>query len=221
MVYDGSTAPGRPALVRELGSVSIRKLAVGSMNNNTYLVTENGTGAAVLIDAAAQWPAIQTMIGESGSKVEAIVTTHRHADHTGALAEAVRDLGARTYAGGPDADHLPVPVDVPLQDGDILTVGGISLTIALLRGHTPGSVVLTYTDPGGHDHVFTGDTLFPGGVGATTHYGYQSFSQLVDDVDSRIFGRHDDAAWVYPGHGDDTTVGAERPHLAQWRDRGW
>ncbi len=221
MVYDGSTAPGRPALVRELHSVSIRKLAVGSMNNNAYLITDTSTRAAILIDAAADWQAIRTMVLDSGAQVGAIVTTHRHADHTGALAEAVRDLGARTYAGAPDAGHLPVSVDVPLSDGDSVDVGGLSLSVALLRGHTPGSVVLTYSDPTGHDHVFTGDTLFPGGVGATTHYDYQSFPQLVDDVERRILDRHDDAAWVYPGHGDDTTVGAERPHLAQWRDRGW
>lgn len=221
MVYDGSTTPGQPALVRELASVSIRKLAVGSMNNNAYLVTENATGAAVLIDAAAQWSVIEAMVQDAGATVGAIVTTHRHDDHTGALAEAARSLGARTYAGAPDADHLPVPVDVALHDGDTVEVGGISLSVALLRGHTPGSVVLTYSDPDGHDHVFTGDTLFPGGVGATTHYGYQSFEQLVDDVEDRIFGRHDDAAWVYPGHGDDTTVGAERPHLPEWRNRGW
>lgn len=221
MDYDGCTAPGQHALVRELASVSIRKLAVGSMNNNAYLITENATGAAVLIDAAAQWSVIETMVQDAGAQVGAIVTTHRHADHTGALTEAVRDLGARTYAGAPDAAHLPVPVDVPLQDGDVVEVGGISLSVALLRGHTPGSVVLTYSDPDGDDHVFTGDTLFPGGVGATTHFDYQSFEQLVDDVDHRIFGRHDDSAWVYPGHGDDTTVGAERPHLPQWRDRGW
>lgn len=221
MAYDGRTAPGRAALARPLRDVTIRKLAVGSMNNNVYLITATGSGASVLIDAASDWPAIERLIQESGARVEAIVTTHRHGDHTGALREAADGLGARTYAGGPDADHLPVPADGRLQDGDTVQVDGLSLSVALVRGHTPGSVVLTYADPQGHEHLFTGDTLFPGGVGATNHYDYQSFPQLVEDVEHRIFDRHEDTAWVYPGHGDDTTLGTERPDLHTWRDRGW
>lgn len=221
MVYDGRTAPGRSALVRELDGLTVRKLAVGPMNNNAYLLTETGSQASVLIDAAADWPAVSRMIADCGAQVEAIVTTHRHPDHTGALADAANGLGARTYAGAPDADHLPVPVDVRLQDGDTVRFGALSLSVALIRGHTPGSVVLSYADPHGHDHVFTGDTLFPGGVGATTNSSDQSFPDLIDDASERIFGRHDDSAWVYPGHGDDTTIGTERPHLAQWRERGW
>ena len=221
MAYDGRTTPGSPALVRELDGVTIHKLAVSSMDNNVYLVTSTGSGASVLIDAAADWPAIEAMVRDSGARVEAIVTTHRHGDHTGALAEAASALGARTYAGAPDADDLPIPVDVRLEDGDTVQVDGLSLDVALVRGHTPGSVVLTYADPHGHEHVFTGDTLFPGGVGATKNNADQSFPQLIDDVEQRIFDRHDDAAWVYPGHGDDTTLGAERPHLPDWRERGW
>ncbi|MDQ2851262.1 MBL fold metallo-hydrolase [Dermatophilaceae bacterium Sec6.4] len=221
MSYDGAVSPGSPAQQRDLSDVVIRKLAVGPMHNNVYLVSCVSTGAAVLIDAAADWPAIAAMIGESNTRVQAIVTTHRHGDHTGALVEAVRELGAPTYAGDPDADALPVPVDVRLRDGDAVEVDGLTLSVALVRGHTPGSVVLTYDDPAGHPHVFTGDTLFPGGVGATDHFDYQSFPQLIDDVQERIFGRQNDAAWVYPGHGDDTTVGAERAGLPEWRARGW
>ncbi len=221
MAYTGSTSPGSPALRRDLpGGAALYKLAVSDMNNNVYLLRA-ASGAAVLIDAAADWPLIDTMVRDADARVQVVVTTHRHGDHTGALAEAVRATGATTYAGEPDADALPVPVDVPLRDGDRVQVEDLLLHVALVRGHTPGSVVLTYADPGGAQHVFTGDTLFPGGVGATDHYDYQSFTQLIDDVQERVMGRHDNDAWVYPGHGDDTTIGAERPQLSAWRERGW
>jgi glyoxylase-like metal-dependent hydrolase (beta-lactamase superfamily II) len=88
-----------------------------------------------------------------------------------------------------------------------------------LRGHTPGSVALLYTDPQGHPHLFTGDSLFPGGPGKTT--SPRTFASLMNDLESRVFGPLPDDTWVYPGHGDDTTLGTERPKLAQWRRRGW
>ena len=131
--------------------------------------------------------------------------------------------GARTVAGADDADALPVPVDVRVAHGDTVSFGDVTLDVVHLRGHTPGSIALAYDDPddpAGHTHLFTGDSLFPGGVGNTKNPG-QSFDSLIDDVTTRVFDVYDDDTWFYPGHGDDSTLGAERPHLDEWRARGW
>ena len=89
-----------------------------------------------------------------------------------------------------------------------------------IAGHTPGSIALLYDDPDGHPHLFTGDSLFPGGVGAT--FGNAAaFAQLIDEVSTKVFDRLPDDTWFYPGHGNDGRLGDERPHLAEWRERGW
>jgi len=112
-----------------------------------------------------------------------------------------------------------VPTDRRLEHGDVVHVGRLELTAIHLRGHTPGSIALYYRDADGSEHLFTGDSLFPGGVGRTWAPG--DFDQLLTDVTERIFDVYGDDVWFYPGHGDDSTLGAERPHLAEWRDRGW
>lgn len=220
MSYTGDVTPGGPTEVRELSRLTIRKISVSAMHNNVYLLTCSATGAQLLIDAADDPARIQALIAEGTGRLDAIVTTHQHWDHTRALAEIAAATGARTYAGADDADALPVPPDVRLSDGDTVTFGEITLDVIHLRGHTPGSVALAYPDPDGHAHIFTGDSLFPGGVGNTKNEG-QSFESLYADVTSRIFDRYDDDTWIYPGHGADTTLGVERPHLAEWRERGW
>ena len=149
------------------------------------------------------------------------MTTHRHWDHTRALQGAVDTWSPRTYAGAADADDIPVAPHVRLEDGDEVRFGEVTLIVRHVRGHTPGSVVLAYADERDGTHLFTGDTLFPGGVGATTAFPYQSFEQLYADVTERVFAPHPDSAWFYPGHGADSTLGAERPHLDEWRERGW
>ena len=219
--YDGRVEPDGPAQSRDLGPIRLHKLAVGSFGNNCYLLVHRGSGDALLVDAAADWPRIAATVRAAGARVRGIVTTHRHADHTGALVEAVEATGATTYAGAADAAHLPVPVDVPLEHGDRIELGDQRIAVLGLRGHTPGSVALVVADDTGRHHLLSGDSLFPGGVGATDHYPYQSFDRLLADVTERVFDRYDDDTWVYPGHGADTTLGAERPHLAQWRERGW
>lgn len=219
--YDGKVQPGGPTQTRDVGNARIIKRSVGSMSNNAYLVQCASTGEALLIDAAADWPLIEQMVTTASAKVTGIATTHRHFDHVGALADAVSALDAPTHAGADDADHIEVPTTVRLQDGDTITVGDLKITCTHLRGHTPGSIAYSFTDASGRSHLFSGDSLFPGGVGATNHYDYQSFPQLIDDVEDRLFGRFDDHTWVYPGHGDDTTIGTERPELATWRARGW
>ncbi|GAA3068883.1 MBL fold metallo-hydrolase [Streptomyces olivoverticillatus] len=196
----------------------ISKVAVGPMNNNSYLLRCRATDEQLLIDAAAEPHTLLGLIGDSG--IASVITTHRHQDHWGALREVVDATGARTYAGAYDAEGIPVPTDVPVADGDTIRVGRVELTARHLVGHTPGSIALVYDDPHGHAHVFTGDCLFPGGVG-NTHDDPKAFASLIDDVETKLFGQLSDETWVYPGHGNDTTLGAERPHLAEWRERGW
>ncbi|GAA0408936.1 MBL fold metallo-hydrolase [Streptomyces luteireticuli] len=218
MAYTGAVKVGGPADVHELTDLMISKVAVGPMDNNAYLLRCRATDEQLLIDAAAEPHTLLSLIGDSG--IASVVTTHRHGDHWGALAEVVAATGARTYAGRYDAEGIPVPTDVPVDDGDTITVGRVRLTARHLVGHTPGSIALVYDDPHGHAHVFTGDCLFPGGVG-NTHRDPEAFASLLGDVETKLFGQLPDETWVYPGHGADTTLGAERPHLAEWRERGW
>lgn len=218
MTYSGAVKVGGPADVHELADLMISKVAVGSMNNNAYLLRCRATGEQLLIDAAAEPDTLLHLIGDDG--IASVVTTHRHADHWGALQAVVDATGARTYAGALDVEGIPVPTDVAVQDGDVITVGRVSLTARHLVGHTPGSIALVYDDPHGHPHVFTGDCLFPGGVGNTSGDA-KNFASLIDDVETKIFGQLPDETWVYPGHGNDTMLGTERPHLAEWRERGW
>lgn len=217
MTYTGQVAPGGPAAVRELPELHISKLSVGPMDNNAYLLECRRTGALLLVDAAAEPERILEQVGNR--PLERVVTTHRHADHWQALAAVVVSTGARTAAGAEDAPAIPVPTDEPLHDGAVVTVGDVRLEVIELVGHTPGSVALLYDDPAGHGHLFTGDSLFPGGVGKTS--GPEQFRSLLDDVERKLFGRLADDTWFYPGHGDDSTLGAQRSSLPEWRSRGW
>ncbi|MBW1597645.1 MBL fold metallo-hydrolase [Streptomyces sp. JJ38] len=218
MSYTGKVTVGGPADVHELADLIISKVAVGPMDNNAYLLRCRTTDEQLLIDAANEPQTLLSLIGGDG--ITGVVTTHRHGDHWQALSDVVAATGARTYAGREDASGIPVPTDVPLDDGDTVSFGAIRLTARHLVGHTPGSVALVYDDPHGHPHVFTGDCLFPGGVG-NTFGNAEHFASLLHDVETKLFGQLPDETWVYPGHGADTSLGAERPHLAEWRERGW
>jgi glyoxylase-like metal-dependent hydrolase (beta-lactamase superfamily II) len=215
--YHGAVKVGGPPDVRELAHLIITKVAVGPFDNNAYLLRCRASDEQLLIDAAADAPALLETVGD---QLATVVTTHRHQDHWAALAEVVAATGARTAAGRYDAQGIPVPTDLPLEDGDTLRVGEVELTVRHLVGHTPGAIVLIYDDPEGHPHVFTGDCLFPGGVG-NTHQDKAAFESLYHDVTTKLFDVLPDESWVYPGHGKDTTLGAERPHLAEWWARGW
>ena len=218
--YTGAVTSGGPSDVRELPGLVIRKASVGPQDNNAYLLTCRATGCQLLVDAADDATRLAALVAEGSGELDVIVTTHQHWDHHRALAAMVEHTGARTAAGAADADALPVPVGQLLEHGDQVTFGDITLDVVHLRGHTPGSVALVYRDPAGHPHVFTGDSLFPGGVG-NTQSDAGRFASLVDDVEHRLFDVLPDDTWVYPGHGADTTIGAERPSLATWRARGW
>ena len=221
MTYTGDVTPGGPSDVRELPDLTIRKMSVSPMHNNVYLLTCRATGDQLLIDAADDPQRCLTLVAEGTGSLHHLVTTHRHWDHTRALTDVAEATGAVTYAGDLDAEGLPVAPTVRLVDGDRISLGDLSLDVAIVSGHTAASVVLAYRDPTGHAHVFTGDTLFPGGVGATRNDPSQFFDDLYRDVTAKIFDRYDDDTWIYPGHGGDTTLGAERPHLAEWAERGW
>ncbi len=218
--YAGHVTSGGPSEVRELRDLVVRKCSVGEYDNNAYLLTCRATGEQLLVDAAADLPRLRAFVGEGTGGLGQIVTTHRHPDHVRALRDLAQWSGATTAAGAADAEALPLAPDRRLADGDLITLGAVGLTVIELRGHTEGGVALAYADPAGFHHVFTGDSLFPGGVGNTKMPG-QSFEQLYADVTSRIFDVFDDQTWIYPGHGDDTTLGAERPHLPDWLARGW
>ncbi|RKE21659.1 MBL fold metallo-hydrolase [Streptomyces sp. TLI_171] len=217
MTYHGAVKVGGAPDVRELAHLIVSKVAVGPYDNNAYLLRCRATDEQLLIDAAADAPVLLETVG---SRLAMVVTTHRHRDHWGALGEVVAATGARTAAGRIDAEGIEVPTDVALEDGSVLRVGQIELTVRHLVGHTPGAIVLVYDDPQGHPHLFTGDCLFPGGVG-NTWGDPAAFDSLFRDVNEKIFDVLPDETWVYPGHGNDTTLGAERPHLPEWRERGW
>jgi glyoxylase-like metal-dependent hydrolase (beta-lactamase superfamily II) len=219
MTYHGKVTPGGPADTRELAHLIINKLAVDEqMANNVYLLRCRATDEQLLIDAADDAGAILSMVGPDG--LARVVTTHKHWDHHRALAAVVEATGAETIAGEEDAPELPVKVTRTVSDGDKVAVGECELEVIHLRGHTPGSIALLYDDPAGTPHLFTGDSLFPGGVG-NTFGDADAFRSLIDDVERKVFDRLPDETWFYPGHGDDSTLGAERPHLAEWRARGW
>ena len=221
MAYTGDVTVGGPADTRELPGLTVAKLAVGPMDNNAYLLTCTQTGEAVLIDAANEADRLLELIG--GRPVRRIITTHQHFDHWQALSEVQAATGAEVLAHPEDAPGLPVKVTTVIRNADSVPVGAARLAVIHLRGHTPGSVALCY-DAGGQladsPHLFTGDSLFPGGPG-NTQGDAGRFGQLMDDLEERVFAALPDGTWVYPGHGNDTTLGAERPHLPEWRARGW
>jgi glyoxylase-like metal-dependent hydrolase (beta-lactamase superfamily II) len=216
MPYTGDVTVGGAADVHELSGLVVSKLAVGPYENNVYLLRCRSTGDQLLVDAADEPEQILELVGPDG--LAGIVTTHQHGDHWQALPAVVEATGARTYAHAEDAPGIPIETDVFLADGDTLLVGDVALRVIHLAGHTPGGLALVYDDPQGFPHIFTGDSLFPGGVGRTTP---ETFDSLLDDVEGKVFGPLPDETWVYPGHGKDTTLGAERPHLQEWRERRW
>lgn len=218
--YSGHTEPGGAAMRRDLDALSITKVSVGPMDNNAYLLVCRATNEALLIDAANEPDRLADLVGASATRPELrhLVTTHRHADHWQALGAVAGMFQTRQIAHPLDAPELPIPMDELVEQGDTVQFGEIALEVVHLRGHTPGSIALVYR---GEDrpHIFTGDSLFPGGPGRANPGA--DFESLMNDLEERVFGVLPDETWVYPGHGDDTTLGAERPHLGEWRERGW
>src|SRR6478609_1159762 len=187
MTYTGDVAPGGPADTREAGDLLITKVAVDpEMSNNCYLLRCVSTGDQVLIDAAAEPSTLLPLIGEAG--LTHVVTTHQHWDHHRALADVVAATGAEVVAGAPDAEAITeqtgVAVTRSVEDGDTIPVGSCSLRVIRLTGHTPGSIALVFDDGSGQPHLFTGDSLFPGGPGRTTTP--KAFTSLMDDLEAKV-----------------------------------
>jgi glyoxylase-like metal-dependent hydrolase (beta-lactamase superfamily II) len=202
---------------RRDGAVTIRKLAVESFENNVYVLACSRTGSALLVDVAAR----PERLAEALEDFEplAAVQTHGHWDHVRAWDGVRDDLDLEVWGHPGDAELFPRPVDRELRDGEILTVGDLEVEVIHLPGHTEGS--LLYLVSGDErPHLLSGDTLFPGGPG-NTFGSRENHARIMDGLESRVFGRLPDETWVYPGHGADTTLGAERPSLAEWRERGW
>ena len=222
--YRGDVKVGGGPQVRQAGCLRITKVAVDEqMSNNCYLLTCGATGDQVLVDAAADAGTLLPLVGEAG--LSTVVTTHQHWDHHRALREVVEATSAEVVVGAPDAaavtEQTGVDVTRAVGDGDTIAVGTCTLRVIALAGHTPGSIALLF-DEGGEDgrpHLFTGDSLFPGGPGRTERP--EDFASLMDDLETKVFATLPDETWFYPGHGDDSTLGAEREALPTWRERGW
>lgn len=216
MDYAGQVELDGGRIERTDGPLHVRKFSVEAMDNNVYVVACARTGAALVVDAAAN---AERIVGETdGLAVVAVVQTHGHWDHTRAWDELVDGHGWQVWGHRADAELFPRPAHRWLEDGEHLQVGDLAVQVLHTPGHTPGALqFLVHADE--RSHLFTGDSLFPGGPGRTTTPA--DFDGLMGALDERIFGALSDSTWVYPGHGRDTTLGAERPHLAEWRARGW
>jgi len=215
--------------LEQLGTIQLRRVVVGEFATNVYLLTDPTVRRQVLIDPGAEPDAVLALVasGMPRATLDTVVVTHRHHDHTGALAQVVAATHAQVVAGYDDADAITaatgVTVHRALRHGDQLVIGSVTADVVALRGHTPGSITVAVPeqrpDRPVRTHLFVGDSLFPGGPGMTT--AAQHFDQLYTDLVVRVFGVYPDETTVRPGHGLATTLGDERPHLREWRQRGW
>lgn len=188
----------------------LKKIEVGSMENNTYVVECPETQEALIVDGCFE-PDVIAAAAE-GTSVVAIVQTHGHMDHVQALPALKERLSVPVHAH--PAESYPVAIDVEMKDGDVIRFGNRAAKVLYTPGHAPGAICLLTGK-----HLISGDTLFPGGPGNT--WGRRDlFDQIMDNIERKLFSLPDDTV-VYPGHGADTTIGQERPHLKEWRARGW
>lgn len=193
-------------------NVEVDRLIVGPLDNNVFLLRCRNTGASVLIDAADEHESLLRLC--KAFDVGKVLETHGHWDHIGAVTE-VRNAGYDVAVGAGDAQMLP-SYDLIIEDDSMIAVGELRVRAIATPGHTSGSICFEVE---GTPLLFTGDTLFPGGPGATRSPG--DFANIMSSLDDKLFGRFDDTQIVLPGHGASTTIGRERPHLDEWAARGW
>ncbi|CAN5294905.1 MBL fold metallo-hydrolase [soil metagenome] len=187
----------------------IRKIEVGDMGNNVYVLEDPDTHEALIVDGCFEADTILSAVGDA--RVVGIVQTHGHPDHIQALADLKGKLGVPVYAHPGDA--YPVEIENRLSDGDSVPFGTKEAKVLHTPGHTPGGTSFLVGR-----HLIAGDTLFPGGPGKTENKA--EFDQVITSLETKLFTLPDDTP-VYPGHGDDTTIGTEKPHLEEWVARGW
>ena len=192
--------------------VEIHQVVVGPVDNNVLILRCTDTGDAVLLDAANEHERLLELCERLG--VRRVLETHGHWDHIQAVPQ-LRDAGYSVGVTAQDAAMLP-SYDEVIEDESVIDVGRLRLHTMHTPGHTPGSMCFLLE---GHPILFSGDTLFPGGPGNTTFEG-GDFDTIIESVDRKLFTLPPDTI-VLPGHGDRTTIGAERPHLQEWIDRGW
>ena len=193
--------------------IEVHKVVVGPVDNNVFVIRCTSTGDAVLIDAANEHERLLELCRRLG--VRTVLETHGHWDHIQAI-PAVRDAGYEVGVTAEDAAMLP-SYDYLLEDDTVVEIGRLRLRTLHTPGHTPGSISFHVE---GTPLLFTGDTLFPGGPGATQHEG-GDFGTIIRSIEDRIFSKFDGSTIVLPGHGLDTTLGTESPHLDEWIARGW
>jgi glyoxylase-like metal-dependent hydrolase (beta-lactamase superfamily II) len=197
----------------EDSQAEVHRLVVGPMDNNVFVLRCKQTGDSVLIDAANEHEKLLELCQRLN--VRRVLETHGHWDHIQAV-PAVRDAGYEVGVTAADAGMLP-SYDFVLEDGSVTEVGRLRLEAIATPGHTPGSMCFLVA---GSPVLFSGDTLFPGGPGATKFPG-GDFPSIIRSIEGRLFSPLPAETIVMPGHGTDTTIGAERPHLQEWLDRGW
>lgn len=201
------------ALHYEDSSAEIHRFVVGPYDNNVFVLRCRSTGEALLVDAANEHELLLDTCRALG--VRFVVETHGHADHIQAV-PALRDAGYEVAVAPQDASMLP-SYDLVLEDDAVLTVGRLRLRTIATPGHTPGSMCFALE---GSPVLFSGDTLFPGGAGNTaTELG--DFETILHSIERRLYSVLPADTLVLPGHGADTTIGTESPHLEQWAARGW
>ncbi len=215
--YEGHVTADGPRIERTDGRLHLRKFSVEEMDNNVYVLACNRTGRALVVDAAARPERIVREVDDLD--VVAVVQTHGHWDHVRAWESLVDEHGWEVWGHPGDDELFPRAPDRALKDGEVLAIGDLEVEVLHVPGHTDGSVLLLVQGDE-RPHLVSGDSLFPGGPG-NTWGDEQRFDRLMTGLEQRVFGRLPDEAWVYPGHGDDTTLGTERPHLGEWRARGW
>jgi glyoxylase-like metal-dependent hydrolase (beta-lactamase superfamily II) len=201
------------ALVWSNAAAEVHRFVVGPVDNNVYVVRCRRTGVAALIDAANEHERLLEVVTTLG--VASVLETHGHWDHIGAV-EHVREAGIDVWVRAEDADMLP-GYDHLLEDDDVHAVGDLRLRTIHTPGHTPGSICFSLV---GTPVLFSGDTLFPGGPGATSFEG-GDFPTIITSIEERLFRPYDGDTIVWPGHGAATTLGVERPHVDEWVARGW
>jgi glyoxylase-like metal-dependent hydrolase (beta-lactamase superfamily II) len=194
--------------------LEVHRVVVGSLDNNVFVLRCRETGESVLIDAANEHERLLDLCTTLG--VRRVLETHGHFDHIGAVPQ-LREAGYEVAVTAIDAPMLKdVGYDVFLDDAEVIEVGRLRLHAIHTPGHTAGSISFKVE---GSPLLFTGDTLFPGGPGATGYPG-GDFPTIIESIDNRLFTFPDDTI-ILPGHGEQSTLGTERPHLQEWVDRGW